>query len=67
MPDKNNRGGSPYDEFLAELDEIQRLKWLASEEVKRDIGFESALNLWARQHRQMWRRERNTAQKEATK
>lgn len=51
--------GSPYGEFLAELDEIQQLKWLVSEEADRDIGFEAALNLWAQQHRAEWRRMRN--------
>jgi hypothetical protein len=30
----------PYGEFLAELDEIQRLKWIASENAGHDIGFE---------------------------
>ncbi len=58
MPDKASPG-TPYVEFLAELDEIQRLKWLVSEESNRDIGFEVALNEWAHQHRAEWRRVRN--------
>ncbi|MFO1486125.1 MAG: hypothetical protein U1F71_22375 [Verrucomicrobiaceae bacterium] len=51
---------SPYGEFLAELEEIQRLKWLASEQEGHDIGFEFALNQWAQDHRAEWRRMRNT-------
>lgn len=58
MPDKA-APGTPYIEFLAELEEIQRLKWLVSELKDRDIGFEVALNEWAHQHRAEWRRERN--------
>lgn len=61
MPDKPIPG-TPYGEFLAELDEIQQLKWLVSEEEDRDIGFEAALNLWAQQHRAEWRRMRNAKQ-----
>lgn len=51
--------GTPYGEFLAELEEIKRLKWLASERDMRDVGFEHALNDWAKNHREAWRRSRN--------
>ncbi len=51
--------GSAYGEFLAELDEIKRLKWVTSEQAGHDIGFESALNHWAQQYRSEWRRARN--------
>ena len=51
--------GTPYGEFLAELDEIQRLKWLSSELASADVGFESALNDWVLSHRSVWRAERN--------
>ncbi len=51
--------GTPYGEFLAELEEIKRLKWLASERDGRDVGFEHALNDWAKKHREAWRRSRN--------
>jgi hypothetical protein len=54
--------GTPYGEFLAELEEIQRLKWLASERGGRDVGFEHALNEWAANHRESWRRDRNLRQ-----
>ncbi|MCB1278579.1 hypothetical protein [Prosthecobacter sp.] len=55
--------GTPYGEFLAEQEEIQRLKWLASEREGRDIGFEFALNEWAQNHRAEWRNMRNKHQK----
>jgi len=50
---------SPYHEFKAELEQIQRHKWLVSERAGRDVGFERALTDWARHHRAEWRRERN--------
>lgn len=50
---------SPYATFLAELEQIQRHKWLVSEREGRDVGFERALNEWARNHRTEWRREQN--------
>jgi hypothetical protein len=51
--------GTPYGEFLAEQEEIQRLKWLASEREGHDLGFEYALNDWAQNHRAEWRSMRN--------
>jgi hypothetical protein len=51
--------GTPYGEFLAEQEEIQRLKWLVSEKEDRDIGLEFALNEWATNHRAKWRGMRN--------
>lgn len=50
---------SPYGEFLAELDEIQRHKWHLSESEGIDVGFERALNDWSQRHRTAWRRMRN--------
>ena len=52
-----------YGEFLAELDEIQRLKWLRSEKAGKDVGFEFALNEWAQDHRSEWRRMRDEARR----
>jgi hypothetical protein len=43
-----------YREFLAERDEILRHKWLQSEKVGEDIGFEKALMEWVRLHRSRW-------------
>lgn len=53
------QSGTPYGEFLAEQEEIQRLKWFASEREGHDIGFEFALNDWAQNHRAEWRSMRN--------
>lgn len=47
-----------YLEFLAERDEIQRLKWILSEKEGRDIGFERALTEWVTKHREIWRKSR---------
>ncbi|MBX7209331.1 MAG: DUF4032 domain-containing protein [Verrucomicrobiaceae bacterium] len=47
-----------YREFLAERDEILRHKWIESERLGRDIGFEQALTEWTLEHRAVWRVER---------
>jgi len=47
-----------YREFLAERDEILRHKWIESEKVGRDIGFERALLDWMLKHRTPWRHAR---------
>ncbi len=44
-----------YQEFLAERSEILRHKWIESEKVGHDIGFEKALLDWTVQHRGSWR------------
>jgi len=52
-----------YQEFLAEREEILRHKWLESERLGYDIGFERALLDWIRKHRDAWRlsrREQNS-------
>ena len=49
---------SLYQEFLAEREEILRHKWLESERLGYDIGFERALIDWTRHHRARWRAER---------
>lgn len=46
---------SLYQEFLAEREEILRHKWLESERLGYDIGFERALLDWIRRHREKWR------------
>ncbi len=51
---------SLYQEFLAERDEILKHKWLESEKLGEDIGFERALLDWIRKHRQLWRQTRKT-------
>ena len=50
---------SLYQEFLAEREEILRHKWLESERMGEDIGFDAALFNWVRNHRRSWRNARN--------
>ena len=45
---------SVYREFLAERNEILKHKWLESEKVGNDIGFEKALLDWIQKHRSNW-------------
>jgi hypothetical protein len=47
-----------YKEFLAERDEILRHKWIESEKIGRDIGFEKALLDWIIKYRSGWRSNR---------
>ena len=49
---------SLYQEFLAEREEILKHKWLESERLGYDIGFERALLDWIRKHRDAWRSNR---------
>jgi len=51
---------SLYQEFLAEREEILRHKWIESERLGYDIGFERALLDWIRKHREAWRAARRT-------
>ena len=47
-----------YKEFLAEREEILKHKWIESEKVGYDIGFERALLDWIVKHRSAWRERR---------
>jgi hypothetical protein len=47
-----------YKEFLAEREEILKLKWIESEKAGADIGFEKALLDWIVKHRSNWRERR---------
>lgn len=47
-----------YTEFLAERDEILRHKWIESEKVGYDIGFDKALMEWIIRYRKDWRHSR---------
>ena len=47
-----------YKEFLAEREEILKHKWIESEKVGSDIGFEKALLDWIVKHRSSWRERR---------
>ena len=51
---------SLYQEFLAEREEILKHKWIESERLGYDIGFERALLDWIRKHRENWRAARRT-------
>ncbi|MEI8292881.1 MAG: hypothetical protein WCG66_02710 [bacterium] len=53
-----------YKEFLAERDEILRHKWIESEKIGRDIGFEKALLDWILKYRSGWRSNRAKALRE---
>lgn len=44
-----------YHEFMAERDEILRHKWLESEKLGYDIGFDQAMIDWVKRHREPWR------------
>lgn len=51
-----------YKEFQAEREEILKHKWIESEKVGHDIGFERALTDWIVRHRSKWRKARQTTQ-----
>ena len=44
-----------YKKFMEEREEILKHKWLESEKVGKDIGFEKALLSWVCHHREKWR------------
>jgi hypothetical protein len=45
-----------YQDYCKERDEIEKHKWLESEKVGKDIGFEKALMDWISYHRSNWRK-----------
>jgi hypothetical protein len=55
------QGSTLYREFQAEREEILKHKWIESEKVGHDIGFERALTDWIVRHRSKWRKERQAA------
>ncbi len=44
-----------YKEALAEREEVLKHKWLESEKVGYDIGYDRALVDWIMNHREKWR------------
>jgi hypothetical protein len=44
-----------YKKFMEEREEILKHKWIESEKVGQDIGFEKALLSWVCYHREKWR------------
>lgn len=61
------KNSSLYQEFLAEREEILRHKWIESEKLGYDIGFERALLDWIRNHRDKWRSSRRLTDAKAKK
>jgi hypothetical protein len=59
------KNSSLYREFLAEREEVLRHKWLESEKVGIDVGFEEALTDWMVKHRSEWRKRRQAARQSA--
>jgi hypothetical protein len=59
------RNSSLYREFQAEREEILKHKWIESEKVGYDIGFERALTDWIIKHRSKWRKSRQVLQGQA--
>lgn len=45
---------SLYKKFISIRDEIMKHKWIESEKKQSDIGFESALVDWIKNHRSVW-------------
>lgn len=45
---------SLYNTFLQLKTEIDRHKWIESEKVGRDIGFDAALTDWMTHHKNKW-------------
>lgn len=43
-----------YQHFLAERNEILKYKWIESEKVGYDIGFDKALIEWTAKHKSKW-------------
>ncbi len=60
------RNSALYREYLAEREEILRHKWIESEKLGRDIGFERALLDWTMKHRSGWRSRRLRELRKAT-
>ncbi len=67
MPGGALRNSALYREFLAEREEVLRHKWIESEKLGEDIGFERALLDWILKHRSEWKKRRAQPQAEKTK
>jgi len=46
------------DVFRSQQDEIKKYKWIESEKVGRDIGWERAVREWMQNHFPNWKRDR---------
>lgn len=54
-----NNESSLYQRFLDEREEIMKHKWIESEKLGYDIGFNKALTDWITKHRKGWVEEYN--------
>lgn len=54
---------SIYEEFFAEREEILKHKWIESEKIGKDIGFDNALFDWILKYRSAWRSFRKSQKK----
>lgn len=54
---------SVYRNFLEMKREIEKHKWIESEKVNKDIGFEDALLDWISKHRVGWLKEKQKDQR----
>jgi hypothetical protein len=52
-----------YQEFLAEKEEILKHKWIESEKVGHDIGYDKAFFDWELKHYRKWKEEREGRKK----
>ena len=43
-----------YQKFIELKNEIEKHKWIESEKIGRDVGFEHALTDWISKHRVSW-------------
>lgn len=48
-----------YQNYLAEVEEINKHKWIESEKKGEDIGWDKALLDWIMKHKKDWRKSRN--------
>jgi len=62
VPDDLLQKSALYKEFQAERAEILKHKWIESEKVGHDIGFERALLDWIVKYRAQWKRGRKNIQ-----
>ena len=49
-----------YKRFIEERDEILKHKWIESEKVGKDSGFEKALLSWVLNHRTKWMKNKDS-------
>jgi len=51
---KDFSDSSLFKKLSSESEEIQKLKWIESEKVKHDIGYDRALLIWIKDHHEKW-------------